>query len=63
MTKASIITVCLNSEKTIEKNILSVKNQNYKIIEHIFIDGISSDNTIDIIRKNLTTNDLLISEK
>ncbi len=63
MTKASIITVCLNSEKTIEKTILSVKNQNYQTIEHIFIDGISSDNTIDIIRKNLTANDLLISEK
>ena len=51
--KISIITVCLNSEKTIERAIQSVLNQNYdkKNIQHIIIDGKSKDNTIKIIKK------------
>jgi glycosyltransferase involved in cell wall biosynthesis len=47
----SIITVSLNSSKTIEKTILSVLNQTYKNIEYIIIDGDSTDGTIDIIKK------------
>jgi len=47
----SIITVCLNSEKTISDTLNSVLNQSYKNIEYIIIDGISSDNTINIIKK------------
>lgn len=47
----SIITPCFNSEKTIEKCILSIKNQNYSDIEHIIIDGLSTDKTIEIIKK------------
>jgi glycosyltransferase involved in cell wall biosynthesis len=48
----SIITPCFNSDKTIEKCILSVKNQNKDLnIEHIIIDGKSSDKTVEIIKK------------
>lgn len=47
----SIITPAFNSESTIEKCILSVKNQTYKSIEHVIIDGASTDHTIDIIKK------------
>ena len=47
----SIITVVLNQEK-ISKTIESLKKQKYKNFEHIIIDGGSSDNTIDIIKKN-----------
>ena len=50
--KISIITVCFNSSKTIETTILSVKNQTYQNIEYIIIDGGSSDNTLDIIKKH-----------
>lgn len=51
--KISIITVCLNSEKTINKCLESVIGQNYpkKKIEYIVIDGGSNDKTINIIKK------------
>ena len=49
--KVSIITVCLNSEKTIINTLNSVLSQNYKNIEHIIIDGGSIDNTLSIIKK------------
>jgi len=47
----SIITVCLNAEKTIEETILSVANQSYPDIEYIVIDGDSNDQTKNIIEK------------
>lgn len=48
--KISIITVCYNSSKTIEKTLKSVKAQTYKDIEYIVIDGASSDNTMEIVK-------------
>jgi glycosyltransferase involved in cell wall biosynthesis len=49
--KISIITVCYNSASTLEATILSVKMQTYSNIEYIIVDGGSSDNTLDIIKK------------
>ncbi len=49
--KVSIITVCFNSAKTIERTILSVQNQTYKNIEYIIVDGKSNDSTLQIINK------------
>ncbi|WP_281637379.1 glycosyltransferase family 2 protein [Flavobacterium marginilacus] len=49
--KISIITVCYNSSNTIEKTILSVKNQTHKNIEYIIVDGNSKDQTLAIIQK------------
>ncbi len=51
--KISIITVCLNSEKTIKRCIESVLSQNYPKdkIEYIVIDGGSTDKTTKIIKK------------
>ena len=48
--KVSIITVTYNSEKYLSDCIQSVRQQNYKNIEHIIIDGKSTDKTIRIIR-------------
>lgn len=50
MIKFSIITVCLNSEKTIKRCLESVLNQSFKNFEHIVIDGVSNDRTLQIVR-------------
>ena len=44
----SIITVTLNSERTLLDTLQSVANQNYPSIEHIIKDGGSSDATLSI---------------
>lgn len=49
--KISVLTVCLNAEKHIERAIQSVLNQNYGNYEHIIIDGGSTDDTLKIIQK------------
>ena len=61
--KISIITVVYNNEKKILDSIQSIQNQSYKNIEHIIIDGGSTDNTLKIINQNLDTNSVLLSEK
>ncbi|MFC2048066.1 glycosyltransferase family 2 protein [Chloroflexota bacterium] len=47
----SIVTPSLNQGRFIEENILSVKKQTYPRIEHIIIDAVSTDNTLDVIKK------------
>lgn len=63
MPKISIITVCYNSEKTIEATIKSVAAQNYHNIEYIVIDGLSIDNTLDIVAKYSHITSEVVSEK
>ena len=59
----TVITVTLNSEKTILKTINSINNQIYKEFEYIIVDGGSSDKTLQIIKENLKKKYILISEK
>jgi glycosyltransferase involved in cell wall biosynthesis len=60
--KVSIITVTMNSEKYLADCINSVRRQNHKDIEHIIIDGKSTDRTIAIILQNLNHISYWISE-
>jgi len=47
----SIITATHNSARTIRDTLESVRNQSYPKVEHIIVDGRSSDNTLDIVRQ------------
>jgi glycosyltransferase involved in cell wall biosynthesis len=47
----SIITVTYNAAKVLERTMLSVLNQSYPRIEHIVIDGNSTDGTGEIIER------------
>ncbi|MEO6882670.1 MAG: glycosyltransferase family 2 protein [Bacteroidia bacterium] len=61
--KISIITVCFNSEATIEETLKSVISQDYPNIEYIVIDGKSTDATLFIIEKYRNNIQKFISEK
>jgi glycosyltransferase involved in cell wall biosynthesis len=50
MQKVSIITVAYNSVTTIGHTIDSILAQDYPHIEHIIIDGASTDGTVDLVR-------------
>jgi glycosyltransferase involved in cell wall biosynthesis len=60
--KVSIITATYNSASTIRDTLESVAKQTYSNIEHIIIDGLSKDNTLDIV-KEYPHVDKVISEK
>jgi glycosyltransferase involved in cell wall biosynthesis len=60
--KVSIITVTKNADKTIEDSIKSLNNQFYNNIEHVIIDGGSTDQTINIINNSNHKSFKFISE-
>ena len=49
--KISVITVCLNSAATIGDTIESVLAQDHPDVEHIIVDGASTDGTMDVVRR------------
>ncbi|MCH7773932.1 MAG: glycosyltransferase [Bacteroidetes bacterium] len=49
--KISIVTPTFNSETTILNNVNSILNQTYSNFEHILIDNESSDNTLNLAKK------------
>ena len=59
----SIITVCLNSEKTLARTIDSIRNQTFRDVEYIVIDGGSTDSTLSIINDNTDIIDIFHSGK
>jgi glycosyltransferase involved in cell wall biosynthesis len=61
--KVSIITVAFNAVNTIGDTMRSVARQSYPDIEHIVIDGGSTDGTLDVIRENASRVAKLVSER
>lgn len=49
--KFSIITVTYNAEDTLERTLQSVAQQTYPHIEHLIIDGASTDKTLEIAHR------------
>jgi len=47
----SVITVVYNNARDIERTLLSVIHQTYQAIEYIVIDGLSTDGTVEIIKR------------
>jgi len=63
MVKVSIITPTYNSEFYLSGVLECIKNQTYKNIEYIVIDGKSTDATLDILKSQGNIINKLISEK
>ena len=62
MITVSIITVVFNREKTIRRAIESLNAQDYKHIEHIIVDGGSTDGTLRIVKDSISSGATLLSE-
>lgn len=63
MAKISIITVTYNSAATLENTIQSVLLQDHPDVEYIVVDGLSTDDTLSVIRKYRHKLDQFVSEK
>jgi glycosyltransferase len=60
--KVSVVTVTLNSASTVGDTLRSIACQSYPDIEHIIVDGLSSDATIETIKSGPRSPDILVSE-
>ena len=54
--KISIITITYNSARTLQRALRSVQSQSYGDIEHIIVDGASSDGTCELIEAYAAAN-------
>ncbi|WP_310877412.1 glycosyltransferase family 2 protein [Priestia megaterium] len=61
--RVTIIVAVFNGEQVLERCINSVDEQTYKNKELIIIDGLSKDNTVNILKENSDKIDYWISEK
>ena len=61
--KISIIVPVYNSEVYLKECIDSILNQTFKDIEVIFINDGSTDNSVQVIKENMTKNNFIIIEQ
>lgn len=60
--KVSVVTVCFNSAATIGETLDSVRRQTHHDIEHIVVDGSSTDTTMSIVRNREGSSTVIVSE-
>jgi glycosyltransferase involved in cell wall biosynthesis len=63
MLKVSIITAVRNGADVIARTVDSIAAQDYPDIEHVVVDGASTDGTADIVRRMGSRNLRLVSER
>ena len=60
--QVTIITVVKNRVDTMLRCLTSVRQQKYPNLQHVIVDGSSDDGTLELCKKNASTNSLIISE-
>ena len=60
--KVSVITVVKNAVDTIEDTLLSVLGQSHNDLEHILVDGGSTDGTLEVIQRHYAANIRVLHE-
>lgn len=63
MQRVTVITISMNDARFIEDCLKSVDIQDYPEVEHVVIDGGSTDGTLEILRQHPPRNGFVISEK
>ena len=56
--KFTVVTVTYNAEHTLERTLQSVASQTYPCIEHLIVDGLSSDGTLSLIQEYVEDNSI-----
>jgi len=58
----SVITVCRNARRTIAQALSSIHRQSHRPLEHIVVDGASTDGTLDVLQERRAGIAQLVSE-
>lgn len=58
----SIVTAVLNRVDTVGRAIESLRAQDYRSVEHIIVDGVSTDGTLDVCRRMAADGTKILSE-
>src|SRR5438552_2583641 len=61
--RVSIITAVYNAASTLEECLLSVRHQSYREVEHIVIDGGSTDGSVEILQRHSSLLAYWVSEQ
>ena len=61
--KLTVVTVCLNARETIADAVQSVHRQTHRDVEHIVVDGASTDGTLELLQQHRGGISTLISER
>lgn len=59
--KISVVTVCFNSAKTIADTLQSVARQSHPEVEHVIVDGGSTDGTVALVQASASRSTRIVS--